>query len=303
MGIVFREQLTGEGADRAARYVADVGWLLHGPWEATRRRVLCQRPWWGEYINGRRRKAAAAEPRPRLRLMADSAGSTGQDGFELDSLSVRPSESGWPGRIDDFFVPIGPGERQLIVDPHDVRPLGLVLPDHLRGPVGETRLLPVPHCTPDLPPRVGVDEDDRETYTAVLDGRDQKTLPTCAGFAAVFALEVAARRADLQALPRLSPAWLHLATGDASREGRALREIVDCLRRRGVPCSEDALPYQRLRNGSLARFADLSADIHRDQATLARLCPSPEIVPVPHDDVFALKALLAAGWWCSLGRA
>lgn len=294
MGIIFREQLTH--ALNAQGYLHELSRTLHGPWEATRRLVLPRQPWWGKYINDSGRRAATGEPRPRLRFMTDRIGSLEQGAATAEAPDLMPSTSSWPGNLDDFFEVVAPEDGELAVDAHEPRPYGLILPEHLRAPVPEVALLPVFHCTPDLPARVGVEREDRERYESVLDDRDQGVLPTCASVATVFALEVAAGRAQLPDLPKLSPAWLHLATGDVSRERRSLTATVNRLRDLGLPCSERALPYQRLLRGDVTRFEQLTGDVHEDQRNVARRFPRPEIVDVCPDDISGLKARLAAGW-------
>jgi hypothetical protein len=301
LGIACFEQLDG---DLLPKYLDEVERSLVN-WERTREWVLPDPPWTGKYIDAKRRaNAAAGEPRPRLRLLEEGALAPPKARPDIESEEELRRSRSWPRNLGELFGldPDHPPARGSS-RPFQRREHGLILPEEFVTPVSSVRLLPIKHCTPDLPARVGVSDRDLDIYQETREARDQGSLATCVSFATTFAIEVAARRASLAGLPQLSPAWLHLSTGTIADGGRTLRDIIRCVEKDGLPCSEMCLPYAELEEGRVTKFEDITEAAHEDHSQIEGSFDAPICFPIPRGDIGLMKTLLAAGWVLLLGTA
>lgn len=182
---------------------------------------------------------------------------------------------------------------------------GIELPEEHSRSVDRLCILNPRECTPDLPPRVGLLESDRELYDEVI--RDQGPHGTCASHAVSVGLDLALRRngdpIDLD--HQFSPAWIHCESARTEQSwsgGRSLGQLMEVVRD-ALPCSETAFPY----GNGLAEFGHHRTNPRtRESQGYTRLYGCPLIRPLfrrytekgedPTPDVANLKAHLAAGW-------
>lgn len=176
---------------------------------------------------------------------------------------------------------------------------GALWPDEMRMPVAELRLLHPRHSTPDLPPRVGVTDRDRELYDVILVGRFQAALPTCVAHAVCSGLEVALHRARPHVREvQFSPAHLHMRTGSSIGAGRWIRDAIGFLRDSGLPCKEESLPHQELLEPGFDPNSESIVQLQLDLegGYLETQFGRPLTRELDVRDVSTIKAHLAAGW-------
>lgn len=266
--------------------------------------VLPSRPWTGDYLLSSARSSNSGEPRPVIRLLLDHNGRGLESTYVARCLmqnNYRVEDLPWNDLFSDDWAE---GPERLV--PARDRQTGLLVPIDAELVTPPVRLLPPDQCTPDLPLRVGLEEEDRALYAALVS--DQGEYPTCVAHAISVGLDVAARRVERgQGGPtRFSPAWIHRVSGVVKSDpeislgwnfGRRLEDGVEAITKT-LPCAESAFPYSEgPTSGPNWRRADRVASA---QELTKRFGP-PLVRRVNTSNIAELKTLLAAGWVIVVG--
>jgi hypothetical protein len=296
LGILFGEQFSSE-VERFAYFNEAEKHL--GLYDHATRHLHPRRPWQGDYLLGKARTANAGEPRPFLRLLAETPlkwppEPTAHDRQSLDDAchhGVRPNRfSGLPWHL---MFPSGGGGFEDLSQVLPTPVWGVPLPLGFGSTVPSSRLLSPSEATPDLPLRVGRTAGDLKEYDWVL--RDQGQHPTCTSHAVAMALTLAARRTGKRALHRnFSASWIHYASargGEGWEQGRSLEAVMEAVQA-CLPCLEEDFPYPAPSEGPGWRTSP------RDAAatTLSEQMGPLEVLELEPFQISRMKTLLAAGW-------
>ena len=265
--------------------------------------VIPRRPWTGSFLLGRARKANAGEPRPVVRLMAESGATRGDEDGGAPDEGMAQNEIPMPEDLPDSRRRFREIPWEMLLPP-DWQPsldvpyasnhqTGVLLPEGASRVVPPNRLLHPREATPDLPLRVGLQADDLRFYSRVV--RDQGQHPTCVAHALATGLTVAAHRAGFSAPLRhpFSPSWIHCdsAQGRPWSEGRHLSDALLSVRH-VLPCTEGAFPYPDRHEGYRWRTQSRGAEANNLTSALGL----PRVRKVAPTEIAEIKTLLVAGW-------